>query len=608
MRKFDLEFRLCIPLQGKALRQRLVTFSASESGVMTILTLFLILIIFTVGGLALDVMRHDRERLKLQSALDRAVLAAADLDQDLCPRAVINDYLSKEGLEKYVSDKDIIVEPDTCGSQNAILAGKRRVAASAEMDIEMHFMQWSGIETIKTVATSVAEESIGNVEISLVLDVSGSMAGTKLTNLKKAANDFIDEITRKSEDGKVSISIVPYSEQVSIPDFLMTELNTTGANQFANCLDFSGSDFSTTSFTAFDWIDAETGNPVSGAAVPQTLYFTNSGNADYRSSDGFVNSYTCLANNQALPSSYTYDAGIREITIMQKDAETLKRQINGMNAYGWTSIDVGLKWGLALLDESFQPLTSRLVSGSHVPAVFDDRPAQNVGSDTLKVVVLMTDGANTEQHKVNPPYHDGPSGIWWNESEQVYSFFDEDQGNFVWPDVPRAEWDGSKGWYWVRSSRQDHAYGTGTYTQTRCESYSSGTCYDLRPDDTRDATEGDGADELSWPEMWERTTKFRIYRLLRNSLGSSYAYNWYYAASEILNQPDKDPRVEALCKEADDQGVIMFSIAFEAPAEVKPLLRNCATADGAYYEATGEKIVDVFASIGSTIQNLRLTQ
>ena len=61
-------------------------------------------------------------------------------------------------------------------------------------------------------------ESIGNVEISLVLDVSGSMRNNnRLVNLKRAAKEFVQTMDDNTEDGKMSISIVPYSTQVSMP-------------------------------------------------------------------------------------------------------------------------------------------------------------------------------------------------------------------------------------------------------------------------------------------------------------------------------------------------------------------------------------------------------
>lgn len=63
-----------------------------------------------------------------------------------------------------------------------------------------------------------------------------------------------------------------------------------------------------------------------------------------------------------------------------------------------------------------------------------------------------------------------------------------------------------------------------------------------------------------------------------------------------------------MCDAAKANNVIIFTIAFEAPDAGKTLLQACKSDDGAYYEATGTEIVDVFASIGSSIRNLRLTQ
>ncbi|EEX11198.1 conserved hypothetical protein [Ruegeria lacuscaerulensis ITI-1157] len=577
------------------------SFATSESGAMTILTLFLIMIVFVASGFAVDVMRYDRERAKLQYALDRAVLAAADLDQELCPKDVVIDYLKKEGLDKYLTG-DPKVEPDVCGSTAAVLKGYRRVEANADMDIEMHFMKWRGIETIASAATSVAEESIGNVEISLVLDVSGSMRGSKLENLKKAANLFIDDMFAKTEDGKVSISIVPYSEQVSIPDYLMNKLNTQGTNSIANCVDFASADFATTRFTAFDVTDPVTGIVTPGTTLARTIHHDIGDGSDRRPYNGFVSSTICRPNTST---------NHREITILQKDPVALKKEINLLNASGWTSIDVGAKWGVTLLDDSFQPLTKKLVTESKVPSIFKDRPDQNKGYDTMKVMILMTDGENTKQHKVNPPYNHGTSDIWWNADKEKYSVYDREAGNFIWIDVPMAEKHSRRDWYWVRLYRQDHAYGQGTYMQYKCNDYSYGVCHDINFSRSREKKdEGSGAVELSWPALWERTPKGKIYDIFKTAFGTSYANEWYNTSTTVLNQVQKDPRLTSICQKAKDEKIIIFSIAFDAPDGVKPLLKGCVSDDGAYYEAkdNDKDIISVFSSIGSTIQNLRLTQ
>jgi hypothetical protein len=50
------------------------------------------------GGMAVDLMRYETTRAKLQGSLDRATLAAADLDQVMAPADVVRDYLDKAGM------------------------------------------------------------------------------------------------------------------------------------------------------------------------------------------------------------------------------------------------------------------------------------------------------------------------------------------------------------------------------------------------------------------------------------------------------------------------------------------------------------------------------
>ncbi|MEY8840730.1 pilus assembly protein TadG-related protein, partial [Cribrihabitans sp. XS_ASV171] len=130
-----------------------------------------------IAGIGIDLMRYERNRAALQYTLDRAVLAAADLDQSADPDTVVRDYLDQAGLLQYLTG--ITVEEGL---------GFRKVEASAESAFPTQFMHMSGVDTLNAPARSVAEESIGVVEISLILDVSGSMGrNNRLRNLKVAA-------------------------------------------------------------------------------------------------------------------------------------------------------------------------------------------------------------------------------------------------------------------------------------------------------------------------------------------------------------------------------------------------------------------------------------
>src|SRR5204863_333012 len=69
-------------------------------------------------------------------------------------------------------------------------------------------------------ANSEVVRSINKLEIAMVLDTTGSMQGTKISNLMTAAKNFIttmqDAASRSSATDPVKISIVPFSTTVKI--------------------------------------------------------------------------------------------------------------------------------------------------------------------------------------------------------------------------------------------------------------------------------------------------------------------------------------------------------------------------------------------------------
>ena len=78
-----------------------------ESGAIIVLWLFLFLSMIVIVGMAVDAMRTETKRVKLQQTLDSAVLAAADLDQPNEATAVVNDYFKKAGLEDFLADVSV---------------------------------------------------------------------------------------------------------------------------------------------------------------------------------------------------------------------------------------------------------------------------------------------------------------------------------------------------------------------------------------------------------------------------------------------------------------------------------------------------------------------
>ena len=72
-------------------------FAADEEGGIIIFTIVILITMLVVGGMAVDFMRFESRRAMLQSVADRAVLAAAELDQTLPPDQVVINFFETQG-------------------------------------------------------------------------------------------------------------------------------------------------------------------------------------------------------------------------------------------------------------------------------------------------------------------------------------------------------------------------------------------------------------------------------------------------------------------------------------------------------------------------------
>ena len=172
-------------------RKRATPFAAAflwrEDGTFTIFGVYILLIMLLFSGIGIDLMRFERDRAELQYTLDRAVLAAVDIENKDDPKAVVQEYFAKAGF----ADKLTSVTVKQGLSY-------REVAATALSRMDTQFMHMTGVDSLGVPAASTAEERIDGVEISLVLDVSGSMnRNDRLTNLKVAAKQFVDQMVDK---------------------------------------------------------------------------------------------------------------------------------------------------------------------------------------------------------------------------------------------------------------------------------------------------------------------------------------------------------------------------------------------------------------------------
>ena len=518
-----------------------------ESGSLTIFALFMFLILVATVGIGIDYMRYENERADLQYTLDRSVLAAADLDQKADPESVVRSYLEKADLLEHVTSIDVVNS-----------AGYREVSATAMSEFPTQFMHITGIDTLTAPAASTAEESIGMAEISIVTDVSTSI---NLPALKSATKSIITQIGMKNGtwSNEISFSLIPYSSQVNAGEELLKYYNLDRFHGHSHCVNFIDNEFSKPDLSLTRELEqtahfdpyTETKEPIEHPVCP-----IRAGSAILP----FQNSEAVL---------HAYVDGLTQLSNPVADEDS--------------GLDNGANWGLILLDPGTRPVITNLATMDNiVPDTFVGRPVDYNGN-VIKVLILVSDGENTDQHMLNPSMRTTTSDIWYNEDADTFSVY-QSNGN------PNYWWPHDNSW-------QDHPYGNGN---SRCTTKGSKTtCVE--------EAEPGNAVQLTYVDLLNLVSLEYIENNIFTQSPSAYG-QWEGKAFSKKNAVAKDQRTKHVCKAAKDEGVIVFSVSVDAPASGQDVLKNCASSDSHYYEAPAVELTDAFTSIASSVRMLRLTQ
>lgn len=549
-------------------------FAKDEGGAVLVFALVLFILMVMMGGLAVDLMRYEATRTALQNTLDRSTLAAASLSQDLQPESVVRDYFAKAGLTQDLTSVTV-----TEG------LNFRNVNARAEADAKPLFLHMIGINSLKAPGVSTAEQRITNIEISLVLDVSGSMAGTKITNLKTSAKEFVNTLLLSDGDERISIGLVPYNGQVNLGPTLAAKYNVTLPTGVAGtaCVDLPASVYSATSMsrtlelptTAYaDTYSAMSGVGGNSQTVPSTTTYVA------------PSSNTPNAGNRWCGPQTPTTANIVRAPI--NSISTLQTAIDGMVATGATSINAGLKWGITLLDPATRPVFAELAQAGAIPSVFSARPFEYTDPEALKVVVLMTDGEHFAEERMNTAYKSGLSPIY----------------------------KGNDGNYSIRHT-SGRPTGAGTneyYVPHLCVSTNCVNGTDVTS--AWKSTKWDNGVQQSWIQVWTNMrVSYVAWQLYARALGTSTStrtslYNtWLTNFRSLTPTTTMDSQLQAICAQAKSKvNVVIYGIAFDAPTNGQQMISQCSSGANYYFVASPSTIQDAFRTIATNISQLRLIQ
>jgi Flp pilus assembly protein TadG len=342
-------------------------FAADQQGNVAIIVALLILPMLLIAGGATDLARYEAHRAQLQDGVDRAVLAAASLSQNQTAQSTVDEFLK---TLPFIADVALDVKTtDTINSKS--------VRVSADYSMPTAFLPLIGIHAMAINATGAAEERRSNVELSLMLDFSGSMEGAKYSTIKVAATDFINAMVTPESKPYTTINMVPYAGQVSLGKDYFNAWGGKRVHNNSSCFELVKTDF----------YSAEL-NLASRNQAPHFTVWNSTSQKPKMPANMFPG--WCPSDDTA-------------ITLMSNDAQALVSRIAGYKMYDGTGTAIAMTWGLRFLDPAMRPRVQQAVTAGRILPAFKERPSEFRDPETVKVMVLMTDGAITEQYTaVNP--------------------------------------------------------------------------------------------------------------------------------------------------------------------------------------------------------------
>ena len=386
-----------------SLDSRIRNFAVEEGGSIAIIFGLMIVTLMIVSGVAIDFARAQNTKDSLQQDLDAALLFAGN---ERMQKGAAYDIA--DGVQNYMNgltrQKLAYMQASVAISQPT----PTLIQATAQTKIRCVIMQIFGFNELDVAAGTEVALGQQPVEVSLVLDNTGSMSGAKMAALKDAAKSLVDIAYQAPEASRhVKIGIVPFSRYVNVglsnrnqnwisvqPDGTTTGPQTCSMVSpvvgRSNCRDQTGSYYNDGVLITYPYqaCDYTYGPPVQQCWTP-TYTSTWHGCVGSRSypldtQDGQYADREQGISNVGCPS---------EITPLTNDQSALKGQVDAMNAADETYIPTGLMWGWRVLSKD---------------APYDqgmDPSTMQDGQRVRKIVVLMTDGQNT----LSPSYpaHNG---------------------------------------------------------------------------------------------------------------------------------------------------------------------------------------------------------
>lgn len=414
-------------------------FSNEHGSALPVIGILLVALVGSTGA-AVDTGRGQLVKAKLASSLDAAGLAAGSTVNTASLQNEATKYLYanfNNYMGATITDVSI-----TANADNTVFE------LSATAKLPTTFMKIMGINEITVAADTEITRASTGLELVMVLDNTGSMAGSKLTSLKSAAISMVNILYGgKTTVPDLWIGLVPFSQAVNIGStrtaWTVADAFNWGPTSWGGCVDARETSSRDTtddppSIALFpkyywpddsnnNWISTSTNTTTTGPTTtticnkqssctctnygPCTTTNSTSGNTTTTTTigcSGSNNNKSCTRTVSTSTTTTTTNYTINSthgpnkdcpqaVTAMTADKTTILNGINSMVANGNTHIGLGAVWGWRMLSPRWRGLWGGEMDTNNLPLNYNT-PKMN------KAAIIMTDGDNTIDNSSHGAY------------------------------------------------------------------------------------------------------------------------------------------------------------------------------------------------------------
>ena len=385
-------------------------FSRSTKGATVVIFAFMAVPIMALAGGVVDYGTALRVKSELTATLDAALLAATQayaLDDSVDTVKIVNDFISKNYTlsGKTLLSSSLVVNDPTISEDG-------EMTAQLDVKVPTSFLKLVGFTEFDFSLNSSAIVGGQSLEVAVVLDNTGSMSGAKLTALKDAASDLVENLIQDGKD-TVKMSLVPFADHVNIGVEHRFEPGVDVPSDFT--YNYTVPAGTSCKNTYPDSTQECTNNPYQGTCYNDGVPYSCQKNSwsctgdkgdpvkvctDYPAKDKSKDYswYGCVASRPhdlnvkdenyatavpGLMDTWDWCKQISPITRLTSDKDKITTAIEAMKAKRNTYIPSGLVWG-------WRTISDKTPFADGVP--YSDNAVK-------KAIILMTDGNNTKSMK-----------------------------------------------------------------------------------------------------------------------------------------------------------------------------------------------------------------